>query len=150
MIQSVRGPGILWACILGSLYNPDLTTISCVDAAKAGRRACYVKVRALARSFQAEEPESLSITGSVNVVRDGRRVRRNLRMAVPAPDDKVEEDAAVPGDRRAEEAEEGSGAFELVVSLGTADDSSAAGRFKSAAAGLVSMAVGAAGAALMI
>ena len=56
---------------------------------------------------------------------------------------------AVPGDRRDEE-EEGSGKFEVIISLGSVDDSPASSRFESMAAGLASMAVGAAGAALMI
>ena len=140
--------------VLGTMYNPDVTTLSCVDGAKEGRRVCYAKFRALARFFQQANPEALTITGSVNVVRDGRKVRRNLRMALPSPEEKTEEaeeatNLAVPGDRR-DEAEEGSGKFEVVISLGSADDSAASGRFESVAAGLASMAVGAAGAALIV
>ena len=76
-------------------------------------------------------------------------------MGLPAPEKIKEEDdhnalAAVAG-RRDEEEEEGSGDFEVIVSLASADDSAApsAGIVGSAVGGLVSMAVGAAGATLM-
>ena len=75
-------------------------------------------------------------------------------MGLPAPEKINEEEAdtalATSG-RRDEEDEEGSGDFEVIVSLASADDSAASGCIiGSAAAGLVSMAVGAAGAALTV
>ena len=141
--------------ILNGMHNPDITTKNCVEDPNinSGRRVCYAKFRALARFFQTTDPEDLKIKGSVIVKRDGVRVRRNLRMALPAPEKVTEEDnhhaLAVSG-RRVEEDGEGSGEFDITVSLGSADGSAASGRtIGSGVAGLMSMAVGAAGAALM-
>ena len=124
---------------------------------QGGRETQSLRVRSVSYCSTGQGDQTLTISGSVNVIRaGGRRERRNLRMALPTPNDKAEKEAeeaaalAVPGNRRAEEAEEGSGGFELVVSLGTTDDSAAAGRFESAAAGLASMGIGAAGAALIV
>ena len=140
--------------ILNTLYNPDVTTPECLDATSSERRVCIAKIRALARFFEGAAPKDLTISGSVYVIRDGRRVRRNLRMGLPAPE-KINEEAdtaLVASGRRDEEDEEGSGDFEVIVSLASTDDSAASNRIigSTAAAGLVSMVVGAVGAALMV
>ena len=73
-------------------------------------------------------------------------------MGLPAPE-KINEDAdtaLVASGRRDEEDKEGSGDFEVIVSLASADDSAAPGRIiGSVVGGLVSLAVGAAGTTLM-
>ena len=142
--------------IKNTLYNPDITSVECLEGSSASeRRVCLAKIRALARFFEGAAPKPLTISGSVYVIRDGRRVRRNLRMGLPAPEKiKEEEDhnaLAVAAGRRDEEEEEGSGDFEVIVSLASADDSAAPGRIiGSAVGGLVSLAVGAAGTALVV
>lgn len=139
--------------ILDTLYNPDITTPVCLEATTSHRRVCYASIRVLARFFNSETPGDLTISGSVYVIRDGRRVRRNLHMALPATD---EEAASLDvSGRRVVEDEEGSGIFEVKVSLISTDDSTddsvASDHIVGGAAtGLMAMAVGAAGAALMV
>ena len=111
---------------------------------------CYVKVLASARFFANDQnPSDLTFTGSDYTIRDGRRVRRNLRMALQGP---KEEDALAVSTRRVQaDGGEGSGDFEVSVSLGGSADNNAASDLigGAAAAGFVSIAIGAAGAALM-
>jgi len=133
--------------ITGTLYNPDITTPVCLDATATQRRLCYASMRALARFFQSQSPTDLTISGSVNVIRDGRRVRRKLRMALPAAEMTNDETSLGVFGRRIEEEAEGRGKFEMNVSLTSGDDS--AGFFGGEATGLVSMAIGSAGLALM-
>ena len=118
--------------IKNTLYNPDITSVECLEGSSASeRRVCLAKIRALARFFEGEAPKDLTISGSIYVIRDGRRVRRNLRMGLPAPKNDNEEDhnaLAVVAGRRDEEEEEGSGDFEVIVSLASADDSAAPDR----------------------
>ena len=135
--------------IKNTLYNPEITTLACVDGTGGNRRVCYAEFVALPRFFAEADPTDLTISGSVFVVRDGARVRRSLRMALPAPEDNNAENALAVSGRRAQvEGEEGSGDFEVFASLESTADSAAPG-LTTAAAGLVSMAVGAAGEALM-
>ena len=136
--------------VKNTLHNPEITTLTCVkNGSRKGRRVCYAKFVALPRFFAEAEPNDLTISGSVFVVRDGARVRRSLRMALPAPKENNAEHAlAVSGRRAQAEGEEGSGDFEVFASLESAADSAAPG-LTTAAAGLVSMVVGAAGETLM-
>ena len=136
--------------VKNTLHNPEITTLGCVeDGSSKGRRVCYAKFVALPRFFAKADPTDLTISGSVFVVRDGSRVRRSLRMTLPAPEDNNAENALSVSGRRAQaEGEEGSGDFEVFASLESTADSAAPG-LTTAAAGLVSMAVGAAGEALM-
>ena len=150
---TVAGEGVSdYNFILNTLYNPDITTPECLDATASERRVCYAKIRALARFFKGEAPKDLTISGSVYVIRNGRRVRRNLRMGLPLPEKiNEEEDNAlllVSSRRDEEEEEEGSGKFQLQVSLASADDSAATPGggtvVRSAVGGLMSMMIGAA------
>eukprot|EP00586_Coscinodiscus_wailesii_P022497 CAMPEP_0172518400 /NCGR_PEP_ID=MMETSP1066-20121228/290800_1 /TAXON_ID=671091 /ORGANISM="Coscinodiscus wailesii, Strain CCMP2513" /LENGTH=692 /DNA_ID=CAMNT_0013300785 /DNA_START=47 /DNA_END=2125 /DNA_ORIENTATION=+ len=114
-----------------SLWNPAITAPGCVDNGNGNRRVCYAKVLALARFFaKSDNPPDLTFTGSVFVVRDGRRVRRNLHMALQAPEEEEKnkggDDIVVSGNRRAQDdGGEGSGDFEVSVSLGLTDNSAA-------------------------
>ena len=59
--------------ISNGLWNPDITTLVCVDGSTSvTRRVCYAKIRALARCFLSKNPSDLFIHGSVSVLRDGR------------------------------------------------------------------------------
>ncbi len=136
--------------IFNSLWNDEITTPVCLDNANNGRRVCYVKILALARFFSTATPTDLTISGRVFLIRDGRRVRRELRMALPAPPEKNdgEEDTLAASTARRAQAdgeEEGIGDFEVTASLGSSVDSAAPNHIAGAAStGLVAVAVGAA------
>jgi len=140
--------------ITNSLWNPEITTPLCVDGDSDGtggliRRVCYAKIRALGLFFEELNEPNLIISGSMFVIRDGRRVRRNLHMALP--DAKNEEGDRDMTTRRAQEDGRGSSDFEVNVFLNAVDDSATPGLTGGATAlGLVSILVGAAGTALMV
>ena len=129
--------------IKNSLWNPEITTPVCVDSANSGRRVCYCKIIALARFFDVSEPTDLTISGSVFVIRDGRRVRRNLHMAPSLEMKNYKDDFLGASTRRAQEGEEGGGGFKVSVSLGSTKDSAAPVSLTSAGIGLVFMSAGA-------
>ena len=139
--------------IINGQWNPDITTPVCVVSSTSSRRICYATIRALARFFSAETPSDLTIRGSVNVRRDGRRVRQILRSALPTTENDNEEDVLYGSSRRVQE-DPGSGEFDLKVDLESTDNSaSSAGTVGSTIAGLMSVVVVAAGvngAALMV
>jgi len=132
--------------IKNALWNPDITTPKCIDGSTNGaRRVCYAKIRALARFFEDEDPADLIISGSVLVIRDGHRVRRNLHIAFPTPvNKKTDKTLAVSARRTQAKGEESGGGFEVTIPLRSTSDSDAPGFTAGTAAGLVSMAVGAA------
>jgi len=134
--------------ILNGLWNADITTPVCVDGLNVDQRVCYAKIRALARFFPSVTPPALTITGSVYVIRNGRRVRRKLHSALPVAE---KQNKAVTVDafgRRVQE-DDGNGNFKLTVGLAHADDSVVSGSsIESTAAALMTMAVGTA--ALMV
>ena len=134
------------------IRNPDITTPVCVDGSTAStRRVCYAKIRALARFFGSENPDDLTISGSVYVTRDGRRLIRNLHNDLPVPENNNNQDGIDASGCRVQEGENGSGAFGLTVGLGTVDDTTTSGgTVESMVACLMTMAVGAAGASLMV
>ena len=126
--------------ILNRLYNPEVTTVTCTDndsTATSDRRVCYAKIRALAQFFSIGTPPDLTISGSVDVRRDGRRVRRILRNVLPTPEKNNEEDAYYASSRRLQE-NGGSGGFEVNIGLTPGHDSASN-------SGLMSVVVGAAG-----
>jgi len=140
--------------ILNGQWNSDITTAVCTDSTEAPkRRVCYAKIRALPRFFSTETPRELTISGSVYVRRNGRRVRQILRRAIPATENNNEEDALYASSRRVQE-NLVSGEFEVTIDLASADNSAASAcAVGSTVAGLTSVVVGAAGAigaALMI
>ena len=137
--------------IKNSMYNPEITTPVCSSGTDANDRSvCIATIIALPRFFDAKDPADLTITGSVFVVRDSGRVRRNLRMALPAPEKESEDNVLAVASRRAQtEDGEGGGDFEVIVALASAADSAASDTMTGTAAGLVSMAVGVLGNALM-
>jgi len=132
--------------ILNGLWNSDITTPACVDNTDdSKRRVCYAKIRALARFFSAETPLDLTISGSVYVRRDGRRVRRILRSALPNIENNNAEDALYASSRRVKE-NTGSGTYAVNVGLASGDNSAAsASTVGSTVAGLMSVTVGAVG-----
>jgi len=142
--------------IKNALWNPDITTSACIDGSTNGARwVCYAKIRALARFFVDKVPADLIISGSVLVIRDGRRIRRNLHIAFPTPVNKeADTTLAVSARRTLAEGKDSRGDFEVTIPLrSTSDssiplqstsDSSVHGCTTGTAAGLVSMAVGAA------
>ncbi len=125
---------------MNSLWNDEVTTPVCLDNANNGRRVCYAKILALARFFNTATPTDLTISGSVFLTRDGRRVRRDLRMALPSPhmmNDGEEEDAPAASTARRVQ--------EMTVSLRSSVDSAAPNHIaEKASSVLVTMAVGAA------
>jgi len=64
------------------LWNSEITTPACVDGENSGQRVYYCKKLALARFFDVSESTDLTISGSVFVICDGRRMRCNLHMAL--------------------------------------------------------------------
>jgi len=113
--------------IRNSLWNPEITTQACMEDPSLERRVCYSKIRALARFFDVPEPTDLMISGSVIVIHDGRRARRNLHMALSSREKKNNEnDSLVVPTRRVQEGEDGSGDFKVVASLGSTDNSDSA------------------------
>ena len=139
--------------ILNGQWNPEITTPVCVDSNTSSRRVCYATIRALARFFSTENPSDLIIRGSVYVRRDGRRVRRILRSALPTTEKNNEEDDFYGSSRRVQE-NPGSGEFEVKISLASTDNSAAAvctvGRTVAGLMSVVAGAAGVAGATLMV
>lgn len=133
------------------MWNPDITTVACVDGTTVSdRRVCYAKIRALAQFFSSGNPPDLTLSGSVYVRRDGRRVRQILRNVLPTSEKKNEEDALYASSHRLQEAT-GSGDFEVKVGLASGNDSAASDyNIGSTGAGLISSIIGAAGLALML
>ena len=114
-------------------------------------RVCIAKFHALARFFKGASPKDLTTSGNIYAICDGRRVCCKLRMGLPTPE-KINEEAdtaLIVFDHRDEEDKEGSGDFKVIVSLASTDYSAASNCIieSTAAAGLVSMAIGAVGAA---
>jgi len=133
--------------IKGTLFNPAIVNVACKDGTDGHHRVCYAKILVLARFFDKKDPSDLFISGQVFFIRNGRRVRRNLRMALPGPDKNDDEGALKPsGSLARANDEDKSEDFEVIVALGSSKDSSAS----VLTAGLFLMAVGAAGAALMV
>jgi len=132
--------------ISNGLWNPDITTLVCVDGAtSATRRVCYAKIRALARFFFSENPSDLSIRGTVFVVRDGRRMMRKLRNTLPSPDKTNNENSLNTSNRRVQENNE-KGEFELEIGLTNANVNAASNSMVKSTA----MAIGVAGVALLV
>ena len=129
------------------LFNPEITsTPACVSDATTGRRVCYVKIIALPRFFRATTPSPLTITGTVDLIRDdGRRVRRELRVALPAVPKNSDALAVSTRRTQADGEEEGTGDFEVTASLRSSVVESAAPNLiaGAATASLVAMTVGA-------
>jgi len=100
-----------------SVSNPDITSFECCDGpTAAARRVCFAKIRALARFFSGKDPPDLTITGSVFVTREERRLRnRNLRAGISAPKKTNEEDPLAPSDLHVEEHVDGE--FQVKISL---------------------------------
>jgi len=133
--------------ILNGELNPEITTPVCVDSNTSSRRVCYATIRALPLFFSTENPSDLIIRGSVYVRRDGRRVRRILRSALPTTEKNTEEEALYGSSRRVQE-DPGSGEFEVKVGLASTDNSAASACIVgSTVAGLMLVVVGAAGVA---
>ena len=63
-----------------------------MDGANTGQRFSYYKKLALARFFDVSKPTDLTISGSVFVIRDGRRMHCNLHMALPTLEKKTNEE----------------------------------------------------------
>jgi len=125
-------------------WNSDITTPVCVESTELVRRVCYAKVRALARFFSTGKPSDLTISGSVYVRRDGRRVRRILRSALPTTENNNEEDTLYASSRRVLE-DPGRGEFKVNVGLASPDNSAASAfTVGSIVLGLMSVVVGAA------
>ena len=138
--------------INNGMWNPDITTPVCVDASTASnRRVCYAKIRALARFFRSENPLDLTISGSVYVIRDGRRVIRKLHNALPAPENNNKKDGVDASARRSKEEGNGSAQFGVTVGLASTSDSTVSGgTIESIVTCLTTMVVGAAGASLIV
>jgi len=92
----------------------------------------------LARFFEDEDPAALIVSGSVLVIRDGRRIRRSLHVAFPTLVNK-EIDRTLTMSARCTQAEgEDSGVdFEVTIPLTPASDSAAPGFAAGTSAGLV-------------
>jgi len=142
--------------IKNGLYNPEITTPVCLDGTGSNQgRVCYAKLVLLARFFPDNNPNDLTISGSVFVIRDGQRLRRNLQMSLSSPDMKKRKETGslVAGSaRRINESKEGRGDFSLAVRLQPSIVyvySDASINYGIGTRGMVFMAVGAAGAALM-
>ena len=128
--------------INNGVWNPAITTVECVDGVTSSdRRVCYAKIRILARFFSSGTPSDLFITGLVFVNRDGRRIMRKLRSNKNDLD----------GSSRRVEKNNAKGEFELTIALeNTNDSATSSGILESTPMRLMAMAVGAAGAALMV
>ena len=133
------------------MWNPDVTTVACVDGTTTlDCRVCYAKIRALVQFFSSGNPPDLTISGTVDVRRDGRQVRRILRDGLPTSEKKNEEDALYASSHRLQEAT-GSGDFEVKFGIASGNDSAASDyNIGSTGDGLMSSIIGAAGLALMI
>lgn len=139
--------------IRNMLFNPEITTIVCLDGATVmDDRICYVKIRLLATFFSEQNPTDLLIEGSVYVVRNGSRDEgRNLRINLPSSHENNDDSLTTASSNGRVETREGSGSFGLKVSLeGTRDDSSVSSSNYQSISGLVSMTVGTAGAAALV
>jgi len=132
--------------IKNALWNPDITTPACIDGSTNGaRRVCYAKIYALARFFKDEDTTDLTISGSVSVILNERRVRRNLHIAFPMPVNReTDKTLAVSARRTQAKGGENSGDFELTIPLGSTSDSSTTATTAGTLVALVSMAIGAA------
>ena len=125
----VAQPGISdYNYMNNGIWNPEITTRVCVDSTTAPNcRVCYANIRTLARFFPSENPRDLTISGSVYIIRDWRRIIRNIHSAIPAPDNNNKKDGIDASGRHIQEGEDGSGEFELTVGLASANNSTASG-----------------------
>ena len=107
------------------MWNPDVTTVACVDGTTTlDCRVCYAKIRALVQFFSSGNPPDLTISGTVDVRRDGRQVRRILRDGLPTSEKKNEEDALYASSYRLQE-DPRSTKFEVNARLASGHDSAA-------------------------
>jgi len=131
--------------INNGLWNPDITTLVCVDGSTStNRRVCYAKIRVLARFFQSQNLSDLSISGTVFVVRDGRRIMRKLHGILPSADKTNNINNLDISGRRVKEKVEG-GNFEVKIRLtNTNEDATSNGMVERTATSLISLVAGAA------
>ena len=139
--------------VAGNRFNPDITSVTCQDGGASQSNVCIAELTLLSRFFPEVKPADLTVTGVVDVVRGGYTPSTRTRALRMTKQNIAEESVAAlrnigSGGRSLEQS---SGGFSLSVKVGTDDaDTSAGSNQYAGSAGLLSVVLGTAGAALLV